>query len=403
MLHYIKQNKLNFLITLCIVAILVFFGFNFFRSKKNKPSFVQWYEKHVSKKESFNNSQKYPLHTFEYVSPNLVIDSIYMSMKGPFNVNYINLSPKGNNRFLNYLKKTEIYWLVGYSVEILDSNNKPLPDIFLCHNNLDIYDKTTAPWQINTIGTFCRIFTLTGGQTEIKLPKGYGVPIASWQDLTVTSQALNHNYPNIHLATKQRVKVYYLKDSELDFSMQPVYQQAIFVTKQLSGPEGEFAKPPKQFSPTSPITIGDTSSTISYSACCTGRVFDENFNPYKDNYNRTYTGHWNIAPGYEKLTSNITLMLDLKYDTKIRFIGIHAHPYSESLELIDKTENKSLFKGKNKSFSDKIGLAYLDSYSDTTGIQLYKTHEYVLISEYNNPQQVTHTAMATMFVYLEEK
>ena len=97
-------------------------------------------------------------------------------------------------------------------------------------------------------------------------------------------------------------------------------------------------------------------------------------------------------------------MLDLKKNTKIHTISMHVHPHAHSLELIDKTTNTSLYRGMvHYANQDLRRIISLDYYISKEGIEIFKDHEYQLVSTYINPKEETGiTAMATLFLYLAE-
>ena len=64
----------------------------------------------------------------------------------------------------------------------------------MCHSNVDLdmaRHRQIFGWQKFPSR---RLFTLSEGQTEVKLPDGFGIPLRSDEPLSVTAQVLNHNY-----------------------------------------------------------------------------------------------------------------------------------------------------------------------------------------------------------------
>ena len=105
----------------------------------------------------------------------------------------------------------------------------------------------------------------------------------------------------------------------------------------------------------------------------------------------------------EVIKSNATTLLNLKYNTSIQYILVHLHLYAHSLEWIEKTSGKSLFKAMVSNQKNGIGISNVDSYSSQIGIPVFLDHEYQLISTYLNlEKQKDITAMAIMFLYLRE-
>ncbi len=356
--------------------------------KKQAGDFHSWF-----KERNFTahaSAQKAVLRTLVVESEALRIDTIYRSMQGPVDLKMVRFDEDEN----------ELLWLTGYSSEIIDANTgSRLSDEFMCHNNLEIADKKNFPWKLQTIGSNIRVFTLTEGQTRIQLPEGYGIPFPASEKLALFSQILNHNIRNPHLQVKHRVTIAYYRQSELTVPLVPLYQQAAFITEKTSGPAGQYG-----LSPADTVMQANGKADTSCDAHCWIRYDKGGFNPYADAFGRKYTGHWKLPCCRQVLHTDVTPMLNLPYDTRAHFIGVHVHPFCTSLELRDATTDSSLFKAEVKNFTDRTGIEKIASFSSSEGIALYKDHRYQLISEYNcTDSTAQHTAMATMFLYLEER
>ncbi len=392
-----------------LVLVICCGGFYFWRKSKNSAkyaSFTEYYSANYSKKDTGVSALVgAKLHRYEYLSGSFKIDTIFRSMMGPLSAQPVRLN-EGVSRVWNFIKGPKLCWLIGYSVDVVEATSGiKVSDDFLCHNNLDIRDKSSVPWHVNTTGTFARVFTLTEGQTSVMLPDGYGIPMLNTEAMVINSQVLNHNYPDTNITVRQKVTIFYLEEDELKAAMKPVYQQAVFVTKQVSGPAGAYGDPIPGIAmvDSSEAFTGGVAVAPHEDTCCSGRSFTKDYNPYYDLMGRQFTGHWRFGTGEEVLQTDVTTMMDLPYDAKVYFIGVHAHPFSRFLELRDKTANESLFKANNENLDGRIGLKRLDNYSNEKGIQMYKGHKYELVSTYFNPTRDVHTAMATMFLYLDLK
>jgi hypothetical protein len=124
---------------------------------------------------------------------------------------------------------------------------------------------------------------------------------------------------------------------------------------------------------------------------------------YHDGFNRTFTGHWVVAPGREVNRTPVDAMLDLKDDTTIHYIAVHLHPFAESLELVDTTAGKTVWKSTAKNPEDRIGLDRVDTLGSEEGIPIYHDHHYELVSVYNNTSGQDQDSMAVMFLYLADR
>jgi len=95
--------------------------------------------------------------------------------------------------------------------------------------------------------------------------------------------------------------------------------------------------------------------------------------------------------------------MNIPYDATIHYILVHLHPFAESLELVDITKNKRVFRAKVKNFTDKVGLKKISIFKSKKGIPIYKDHDYELISIYNNTSNEDQDAMAVMYIFLRDK
>ena len=401
MTHLNKKQKLirNALIAISVLALFIaatLYKLYFYKlPEENKAtSFIEWYKNNKTKR-STSDIPKQNLRTIE--SPYLLVDRIFRSMEGPMAAKEYFIDSDLSN-IISSAFSPELLWITGYKVELFDDKNNRLSDDFMCHNNLNIGKNNVLPWRINTLGTDKRLFTLTEGQVEIHLPENYGIPILSDQRLRVDFQVLNHNLQKINLKVKQVVTIYYKRDRECSQEMHALYQQSVFVTKQISGPSGAFNESP---------TLKNDSIKNNFKdevkLCCSnpGMLSTEGY-PFKDNFKREFTGHWTIDDSLETVTTDVTPMLNLKTDTKVHFFSVHVHPFCQSLELVDATTATSIYKANTINFTDKIGLKYISKKGTIDGIQLVKDHKYTLTSIYNKTEKEKHTAMATLFLYCEE-
>ncbi|MFI5148741.1 MAG: hypothetical protein ACHQRM_03345 [Bacteroidia bacterium] len=364
-------------------------------------AFSKWYALHST--HNRYGKEYTPVHEYSYTSPVLNIDQIYRSMQGPTVSEPVSLATTWQ-KLKQYIGISEVYWLVGYSVEIVNAeDNSVMSAEFMCHNNLNILYKEKMPWIARTYGTPLRLFTLTQGQTLIELPPGYGIPVLADQKLEVNSQVLNHNLPHIHMKVRHRVTIRYVKDSELHTPLKPLFEQSVVVTRQCKGPAGRYNDPVYAVK-SDPLSFKDVDADPEPVCCSMEKRDSAEYNPYIDSYGREFTGHWVFHPGGpEVLHTDVTQMLGLEYDTPLHFISVHVHPFCESLELIDKTENKSIYKAGVQNASAKIGMDHIDYLVSAEGVIMHKNHRYELVSTYHNTTQSDQTAMAVMFLYLEDR
>ncbi len=317
--------------------------------------------------------------TFEDLSEYYNIDKVYRSMTGPQSTRQVSLEPGA----------PELLWIVGYSADVVGDAGDPSGlDQFMCHSNLDLdpgehLRRLQISHDVNP-----RLFTLSQGQMNIDFPAGFGVPMLSDEKLSLTTQVLNLNYADCGLNVRHRTRIRYVRDADLPFAMTPLFEDAVYGLKVLSATDGRYGIDPASHEGHDMASCLPGQNAASYE--------------YHDAYNRTFTGHWVVGPGREVNRTPVDAMLRLSQDTTIHYIAVHLHPFAESLELYDKTANKSVWKSTAKNPVDRIGLDRVDTFSSEAGVPIYHDHHYELISTYNNTSKENQDSMAVMFLYLKD-
>ena len=313
------------------------------------------------------------------LSPVYDVDKKYKSMMGPQSTTSIELGDP---------KKKELVWITGYEATMVGADGKSsMPQDFMCHSNLDL-DPALHAKSLDAQGAISgRLFTLSQGQFRIAFPTGFGIPIVSSEPLSLTTQVLNLNVEKPkNLKVRHKVAVRYAKDSEVDGEMKPLFQKSAYGLALIEGPDGHFGKDP-----------GD-----GHGEGCLARE-NASEHEYDDDKGRRFTGHWVVKPGREENRTAVTKLLSLPYDTTAHYIAVHLHPFAESLELIDTTAKKTVFKSRARNYANKIGLEHVDYYASVEGIEFHDDHEYELVSVYNNTTKQPQDSMAVMYVYFLDK
>ncbi len=111
-----------------------------------------------------------------------------------------------------------------------------------------------------------------------------------------------------------------------------------------------------------------------------------------------------VPPGRHEYRHVIHEGLRIPYDeTTIHVVTGHLHPYGESIELRDATENKSLFKARAETAKDRVALTLLEAYTSAEGFPVYTDHQYEIVSVYDNTTDHDVDAMAVLYLYFYEK
>lgn len=302
-------------------------------------------------------------------SPALTIDTLYPSMRGPY-----------SNHFFR-LDEAATVWLTGYEVQVTDTRQQQPNNDFMCHNNMDFdvanYHRnmglaTARPWQTP------RLFTLTQGQQLVQLPEGFGIPVRANDNLSVNAQVLNLNTPNAETAVQQQVIVHYTTKP-----LTPLYQQSIMVLPQVAASTAE---------------VKDLPSGIA--SCARIPAVQQNM---LERNGQTLTGHWQVPPGRDTVRTNVTDMLALPFNTTIHYIGVHVHPWCESLTLRCLSDSSVIYSANAQSAADRTALTHIDFYSSATGVAVQKNAAYELECITHNPGSEPADMMAVMLLYLHDK
>ena len=318
------------------------------------------------------------------LSPVYTIDRKWGSMQGPRSTQPLTLWTAGG---------PELLWITGVRAEIVGADGaSPMPVELFCHINLDLdldihrglfrWTKTGRP----------RLLSLSQGQTGLRLPDGFGIPIYSDEPLTLTTQVLNHNLERPNLRVRHRITIDFRRDAELAAPLRPLFTTMGYVLVVLKGSEGYPGIPSPE-------------EEVHGEACLPGRVAPNAFTRvnYSDAFGREFTGHWVVPPGGETRHTNVTALLGLPFDTTLHFAAIHLHPFAESLELRDLTAGETVFRAIARSPARGIGLEHVDVFSSAAGVPLYKGHQYQLVSVYRKPPPGETDAMAAAFLMLLDR
>ena len=326
-----------------------------------------------------------PVRTKVVTTKTLTAIGKVRSMRGPIANVEIILGEDG--------QEPELLWLVGYdNFLVAPDGQTPISQEYNCHSNFWVKDPKRYMKYTGAHSKHPRIFTLSQGQQSIRLPEGFGVPILSTEPLNLNAQILNLNAESTidRIDIREIVRIHYLRQKDLQDQMVPLMYAVAASYKLLSGKDGYFG-------------IEHADEKIHGPGCGIGLAArDDSPNP-KDAYGRTFAEHWLVPPGRQVTRSLATTSLKLPYDTTIHYIAVHVHPFAESIELRDMTENKTIFKAHVKSEKDRVGIAHVDHYSSREGIPVKHDHEYEVVSVYNNTSGMDQDSMANMFLYITNK
>ncbi|MCC5025015.1 MAG: hypothetical protein J6386_20475 [Candidatus Synoicihabitans palmerolidicus] len=314
------------------------------------------------------------------LAPVFTIDKIHRSMMGPSAMQEFSLTTTD---------EPELLWMVSFRAEMVNADGTELlPQEYMCHSNLDIdiaayrqlmeWEKVASP----------RLFTLSQGQFEVKFPAGFGIPLVSWQPLTLNSQVLNVNEPEINQRVRHRITIEFVRDRNLTEPMTPLFMSAAQAMVLVEGDGGYWG-------------IDDANPAKHGEACAIGTSASQAGNT--DQFGQQFSAHWVVPPGEHVYHSLATNWLSLPFDTTAHYVAVHLHPFDEYIELVDLTEGRTVFRSEATNRSTGIGLEEVEFFANADGIPLWQDHEYQVKTLYNNPTAVVQDSMAVMYFYLKDQ
>ncbi len=325
-------------------------------------------------------------HSKEVLSSGYLVDRKYRSMKGPYSQQEFQLGGE---------EAPELLWITSYrAVMVEEDGETPMPQEFMCHSNLDVDPRRHNQLFSSRNPISGRLFTLSQGQFEIVLPEGFGLPLLSTESLELTTQVLNLNHDEISVNVRHKVKVDYVREKDLEAPIKPLFPLAVYGLVSLEERPLIFGR--------SEDGAEEGAEEEDHGPSCLVR-FNAASHEYRDPLGRRFSGHWLVRPGKEVNRTLVTEILDLPFDTTVHYIAVHLHPFAESLELRDLTAGESVFKSQVRPADKGIGIRHVDFYSSEDGLSLFKSHEYELVSVYNNTSGEDQDSMAVMYMYLLDK
>lgn len=315
-------------------------------------------------------------HTVDIFSEVFTIDQKFRSMMGPKDVVDGSLSDAD---------PPELLWITGYRAVMMDAEGEAqMPQEFMCHANLNLDMATHRKrfgWKKNASR---RLFTLSQGQSAVRFPPGFGIPVGSDEAINVEMQVLNLNEEGDPFQVRHKVTVEYVRDAELTQPMKPLFMKAATGLVSLGAGKAHY-------------NVADADPEQHGEGCMMGERAAGNVRT--DKHGKEFSGHWLVEPGREENHTLVTSWMNLPFDTTVHYIAAHVHPFAESIALRDLTSGEVVFQSKAHNFTDRVGLKEVEFYSSVEGFPVHADHEYELESIYNNTSGEQQDSMAVLFMY----
>lgn len=286
----------------------------------------------------------------------------------------------------------KLYWLRSIKLEVLDEAGRPLPTAeFICHMNLDVDPAfRNRVFEEGERCTQARILTLTQGQTEVRFPEGFGVPVASDEQWTWTFQAANRTTDE-HRRLQHRMTMELIEDQDL---LEPVQALAwmtpfLSVVVDKNSPEAR-ARELKEMPGCLPTTVGLTAPNS---------VPGTNFDSW---CGQRRTGHWVVAPGRHTYQSAIP-ELRMPEDRTLRLVWSHVHPLLETASILECAGKKPLLTVRARTRTKPgIELEAIELLTFPEGLTLKADTNYAIESVYHNTTRAGQDSMVSLGLFYDD-
>ena len=292
-------------------------------------------------------------------------------------------------------KPTELLWLHGIKIQVLDEHDKLLPTAeFICHMNLDVdlVTRYTAFPELEKTG-FERMITLTQGQTEFYFPEGYAVPVSSDEEWKFTFQAANRT-TNKHRRIKQVCTLSFLQDADLKSPPKALHWFNPYISVQSSDNSA------------APHHMGPDCMQFSTGTNAPNMVPGSEF---KNQSGVTMLPHWAVPPGSHTYTIPLSGAEDKDLgssDQVIHAVWTHLHPACARAALIECTgrAKRAIFDvHAETSYNPGAELKHIDTILSPKGIAFKAGQNYELLATYDNPSKSDLDSMVVFGIFCESK
>lgn len=326
--------------------------------------------------------------TLTITTPIFDITRRYRSMEGPYADYGVRLDAGGVAPAAR-----ELWWWKGARIEVLDAQDKPIGQEFMCHLNVDVNPDERG----RTVGLrpgSRRLLTLTQGELAFALPKGHGLPVASDETWNLMFQVLNHNRDGA-FGVKQRLTLYFVRDADLFAPIDPVngYAGSIWVPVERASPEA-LAFDKTTCHCCAPLERG-LEATNNIAAA---RLVDD--------AGRTLVGHWVVPPGKSAWSYPMARYIEAAdKPRRLYATWTHVHPFASEARLIAHApgcEPEVVTKSTVESLRDgRVGLVSVRSLASVEGVVMPAGASFELAVDYDNSSGRAQDSMASLGMFVE--
>jgi hypothetical protein len=295
-----------------------------------------------------------PVKEAEFTLDPVSIDGKIIAMAGPITRKQVTLAED---------LPDEPIWIKSFAVDIDDNGHAGTLE-FLCHAWANL-GMPTADDQ--------RLLTVSQGHESMDFPEGFGIRLeAPSKSVNLMAQALNDNDDVPHTLT-YHMKIGYMSEADAEKAhLQNLRTVTAYVPRwRTADPAQAALKAPADGEM---CGAGTADPTMFY-----------------------------VPPGRHVYTAPVQNAAFSGKTARIHYIKLHLHAYGESMSLIDKTDNRVLWKGYAKNSGSKTMVTEVNNYSSSEGIAINPAHQYELEAVYNNTTLKDIDAMAVLRFYMRDE
>jgi hypothetical protein len=324
-----------------------------------------------------------PVRRLEVLSPVYRVDREHRSMMGPSSAQVLEF-PEADD--------PELLWVTAFGTTMVAADGvTAMPDEFMCPSNLDFDREHHALLHDLPIYHSNRLFTLSQGQLEIRLPEGFGLPYYSDETFVLSTQVLQLNHDGESYDVRHKITLEYVRQRDLKaakLEMKPLFMTSGWGLVSLDEAAAHWGRE-------------GTSEEHQGPGCLPGDAASDD--QRDDALGQAFSGHWVVPPGRQTNRTLVTDLLAIRYDTTVHYIAVHLHPFAESIELRDLTTGESVFRSNVEGLDDRIGIRRVQHFERVEGIPMFAGHEYELVSVYNITTDRDQDSMAVLLFYMLDK
>ena len=333
---------------------------------------------YVAPKNGVTTPGQIKARTKEFILGPIDVSKVYPSMTGPTLREQTNLD--------NHQSGSTYSWITSYSTEVEDNEGAPESLQYLCH-----------AWALVGGQSTHQLMTISQGMPEMVLPAGYAIQIPNKENtLLLSAQVLNDD-PETNKRLRYKMTFHYFNDAEAKkLGIKPLRQISLFVNaadvNQAKTAEGLLCDHGEEAGAlaNAQMSLPTSTDTAAHAGSMTSAKNDPSL--------------FYVPPGHHEYHSPVPKNSPYYVNSGvIHFIKLHLHAYGTSVALIDKTIGRTIWQGSGQDEDGKAVLAKTDFYSDSTGIRIDPSHDYEIMTTYDNTSSQPVDAMAVLRLYVADE